>query len=293
MNKITSYIKLARPHQYVKNGFIFFPVFFGHKLGDPDAVWQTFLAFFCFSLGASSVYIFNDINDIGEDRNHPVKKHRPLVSGVIKRTESIILLLLLLATTLFISITFLPAAFLYILGAYFFINFFYSLGLKNIPIVDVTIIAIGFVLRVFAGGVAAELIPSHWIVLMTFLIAIFLALAKRRDELVLAQYGRNNNGRRCLSGYNLEFVSAGMNIMAGVTIVSYILYTVSPEVVAVHGTDKIYFTSFWVIIGILRYLQVTLVQGKSGSPTLALINDPFLVAVLALWILNFIFVLYF
>ena len=146
-------------------------------------------------------------------------------------------------------------------------------------------------LGAFAGGVVTAITPSHWIVLMTFLLALFLGFAKRRDDLLLSAAGCEKT-RRSLDGYNLEFVSAAMIIMAAVVIVSYILYTVSPEVIAKHGSDKLYLTAIFVIMGVLRYLQITLVECKSGSPTLVLLRDGFIQACLVLWIASCYVILY-
>jgi 4-hydroxybenzoate polyprenyltransferase len=183
-----------------------------------------------------------------------------------------------------------PPAFLLIISIYLLINIAYSFFLKHIAIIDIVCIAAGFVLRIFAGGVSANIDNSHWIVIMTFLLAIFLALAKRRDDILLAANG--NDTRKNIKGYNLEFVSSGMMVMASVIIVSYILYTVSPEVTAKHGTNQLYLTSFWVIIGILRYMQITLVEERSGSPTMLLLKDIFLQTVVILWILNSYIIIY-
>jgi decaprenyl-phosphate phosphoribosyltransferase len=290
MGKIDSYIRLARPHQYMKNGFVFLPLFFGYKLGDPHAVWETFCAFFVFSLAASSVYIFNDIQDIDEDKRHPVKKLRPLASGKLSRTEAVFSVFFLLISSISLAVLLLPTSCLIVLGGYLLLNLFYSLGLKHVSILDITIIAFGFVLRVLAGGLAADVQPSHWIILMSFLLSLFLSLAKRRDDLLLAQ--RENGATKYTNGYSLEFISTGMVVMASVTIVSYILYTVSPEVVSKHNSQNLYLTSFWVILGILRFMQITFVHERSGSPTYILLRDLFLQAIIILWLFTFFILFY-
>jgi 4-hydroxybenzoate polyprenyltransferase len=180
---------------------------------------------------------------------------------------------------------FLPAAFLVILGSYLTLNLAYSLFLKHFAVVDVVCISLGFVLRVYAGGVAAEVPISHWIVALTFLLALFLALGKRRDDLSLIADG--HGARKSLDGYNLEFVGLAMGVMAAVIIVAYLLYTVSPETIKRHGTDQLYLTAFWVIVGLLRYFQISLVEVRSGSPTNILLNDRFLQIVMVLWLLSF------
>jgi 4-hydroxybenzoate polyprenyltransferase len=290
MNKLRACTQLARPHQYLKNGFIWLPLFFGHKLHDFQAVLDVFGAFLAFCFAASSVYILNDLKDIEEDRQHPVKKLRPLACGALEKSEAVLFLVFLFFLSVLISVLFLPQSYLFLLGIYLLLNLTYSWGLKHLAIIDVTCIATGFVLRIFAGGLTAQVWPSHWLILMTFLLALFLALSKRRDDLILAAQGHNY--RRSLDGYNLEFVSLSMVLMASVIIVSYILYTVSPEVVTKHKTNYLYLTTFWVIIGLLRYMQITFVEQRSGSPTLVLLKDIFLQTVLLLWIGSFYFILY-
>ena len=290
LNNAKLYLQLTRPHQYVKNGFVWLPIFFGVKLGDLWAVEQTLIAFAAFCLAAGGVYVLNDLKDIEEDRRHPTKKNRPLASGAIPPRGAVIFMagLLLLAA---LAGSLLPKPdFLLILGAYLLLNVAYSFSLKHQAIIDVVCIALGFILRVLAGGVAAAVPVSHWIVIMTFLLAIFLALGKRRDDLLLA--AEDQNARRSIDGYNLEFVSTSMAVMVAVIIVAYILYTVSPETIQKHGTDRLYLTGFWVVVGLLRYLQLALVENRTASPTKILLQDRFLQTVLTLWIISCFFLLY-
>lgn len=290
LNKLKALVQLARPHQYLKNGFIFLPLFFGHRLHDLQALIPAGWAFAAFCLGASSVYIINDLHDVEEDRQHPVKKLRPLAAGILTRQEAGWLAAGFMVLSLAVAWLFLGPGFLLPLGAYVLLNLVYSYGLKHLAIIDVVCIAVGFVLRVYAGGLAADIPPSHWLVLMTFLLALFLALAKRRDDLLLTVNGPQV--RRNLDGYSLEFVSLSMVLMAAVVIVSYILYTVSPEVVAKHGTNDVYLTTIWVIMGLLRYMQITFVEQRSGSPTLVLLKDSFLQVIILLWLLSFYLIFY-
>ena len=290
MARLSAYVKLARPKQYVKNGFVWIPLFFGLKLNDLQAVLYTFWAFVAFCLTASAVYVLNDLVDVQEDRKHPVKKLRPIASGAITFSQASVFLLTLLMLAITLSFVFLPQNLLFILMAYLFLNLAYSSSLKHIAVIDIVCIAVGFVLRVFAGGIAADVWVSHWLILMAFLLAIFLALAKRRDDLILNAQG--HNVRKCLHNYNLEFVSHSMVAMTSITIVSYILYTVSPEVVEKHGTNELDLTTFWVIIGFLRYMQITFVHQNSGSPTAVLLKDLFMQIIIALWLITFYLLLY-
>ncbi|MGE4537548.1 MAG: decaprenyl-phosphate phosphoribosyltransferase [Desulfovibrio sp.] len=290
-SRFASCLKLARPHQYIKNAFVFLPLFFGWKLAGPAAVARAALAFVAFCLVASAVYVINDLKDVEEDRAHPAKRNRPLASGALSPAEGIAFACGLLVAGAFVTAWLGSTGFTIILAGYLGINLLYSFGLKHKALVDLACIAVGFVLRVFAGGVVTGITPSHWIVLMTFLLALFLGFAKRRDDLLLSAAGCEKT-RRSLDGYNLEFVSAAMMIMSAVVIVSYILYTVSPEVIAKHGSDKLYLTAIFVIMGVLRYLQITLVECKSGSPTLVLLRDGFIQASLVLWIASCYVILY-
>ncbi|MFH2067023.1 MAG: UbiA prenyltransferase family protein [Pseudomonadota bacterium] len=283
-------VKLARPHQYLKNGFIWLPLFFGYGLGNMDSVIHTLYAFFGFCCAASFVYIINDLKDVESDRLHPVKRFRPLAANELTRAEAISVSLLFLLALVLISGFLLPVSFRWIVGGYIVLNLLYSVFLKHIAVIDIICIALGFVLRIFAGSTAAGIENSPWIIIMTFLIALFLALAKRRDDLLLSDDGHPM--RKSLDGYNREFVSAAMVVMASVIIVSYLLYTISPEVTAKHGTRNFYLTAFWVIAGLLRYMQITFVEEKSGSPTVVMIQDLFLKIVVLCWLVSVYMLIY-
>jgi 4-hydroxybenzoate polyprenyltransferase len=290
MQKLKTVLHLLRPHQYLKNGFIWLPVFFGYGIFDVAALERTLMAFAAFSMMSSTIYVINDYRDREEDRRHPVKKNRPLASGAVSPGEALYLGLICFGASLALALAFLPAACLFLLLAYLLLNIAYSQSLKHIPIVDIFCIALGFVLRIYMGGTAADISISPWIVIMAFLLALFLALAKRRDDLLLTD--QNGPVRRAIDGYNREFISLAMSVMASVIIVAYILYTVSPEVVAKHGTHRLYITGVWVLLGLLRYLQITFVEEKSGSPTQVLLKDYVLQAVIAIWLVNIFILLY-
>ncbi|MBD3839949.1 MAG: UbiA prenyltransferase family protein, partial [Epsilonproteobacteria bacterium] len=256
-------IQLIRPHQWIKNFFIFAPLFFTFNF-QIEAVTTVMIGFALFSFAASSIYVLNDYHDINEDRAHPVKKNRPLASGAVSKKTAIVLMFTLFTSSL-IGAAMLSSMFTLVLGLYIAMNIAYTFGIKRISILDISIIAIGFVLRIYAGAVLIGKYPSIWIVLVTFVLALFLALAKRRDDCLLALDGKKT--RKNIDGYNLEMVNAAMTLMAGVTVVSYIMYTVSAEVIERVGTHNLYLTSIFVIIGILRYMQLTFVEQNSGSPT--------------------------
>ena len=291
LKRITIYVILARPQQYVKNIFIWLPLFFGYKLWDWNIVANTFWAFISFCLLASSIYVINDIVDIAEDRKHPTKRNRPLASGKLDTSLAILFCVLLLEISLVLASTLHNQRFILILIGYFFLNLAYSFWLKHIALIDVISIAVGFVLRITAGGIIASVSISHWIITMTFLLALFLAFAKRRDDCILSANGHDT--RKCINGYSFEFVSISMAVMASVIIVAYLLYTMSPETIQKHGTDQLYLTGFWVILGLLRYLQITFVEERTGSPTHILLKDFFLQAIIFLWLATFYLLFYF
>ena len=167
----------------------------------------------------------------------------------------------------------------------------YSVKLKHIAIIDITIIAIGFVIRLFIGSTVSDIPLSMWIVIMTFLLALFIALAKRRDDVIIF----NETGkkmRKVVDGYNLKFIETSMSIMASITLVSYITYTTSDRVTQLYNNEYLFLTSIFVIIGILRYLQITIVKEDSGSPTKIILKDFFIQLALLGWILSFIWIIY-
>ena len=278
-----------RPRQYVKNLFVFLPLFFGQKFLDFELMLRSIWAFICFSMIASAVYIFNDYQDITVDRQHPVKRYRPMASGVINIKIAFAIMLILLSLGLGISYRVHPYLFI-ILISYFMMNIFYSLTLKHIAILDIFIIAIGFLLRVYAGGVSISENLKMWIVLMTFLIALFLGLAKRREEILLGIKG--TQVRKSVDGYNLEFINAAICLMASVIVVSYISYTVSPEVMERFHSKYLYMTTIFVILGILRYLQIIFVENNSGNPTELLLTDHFLQMTILAWVFSLFVLIY-
>lgn len=284
------YIQLLRPHQYIKNIFIFLPLFFGLKITQTDLLLNTFIAFISFCLVASSVYIFNDYYDIEDDKKHPEKKNRPLASGKIQKNSSLLLMFILLTLGLIVSLV-LNFKLLILLSIYLVLNVAYTISLKHIVLIDILIISSGFIIRLFIGSVASGVSLSLWIVIITFLLALFLSLAKRRyDLLIYLESG--NKVRKVIDGYNMEFLNASMMIMASVIIVSYLMYTTSPDVLKRIKSDNLYITVLWVIVGILRYMQITLIHNNSGSPTMVILKDRFIQIVLLGWIITFALFIY-
>lgn len=283
------YIKLIRPHQWLKNGFVLMPAFFAGKIGVLFSGYRLALAVVSFCAAASAVYIFNDIRDLERDKLHELKRSRPLATGDVTVRNAAVLMTLLAATAAFLAFIVGPA-FLYAVAGYAAINILYSLVIKHISLIDISFIATGFVLRVIAGGFAAEVPVSKWIILMTFLLACCLALGKRRDDLLLDV--DKNDLRPALSGYTLTFIDVCLVVLSVTTIVCYIMYTVSEEVVHKLHSDNIYLTSVFVVIGILRFLQIAIVEQRSGSPTLILMKDTMIQVMIGLWILSFVVIIY-
>jgi decaprenyl-phosphate phosphoribosyltransferase len=287
---IREYIKLLRPEQYTKNLFIFLPVFFGIKINDINILLNCFYAFLIFSLVASSIYIFNDIFDAEDDKKHPVKKNRPIASGKISIKSAYIILILLLLISLPLTY-FLNHEVFYLILLYIILNIGYTIRLKHIAIIDIFIISSGFIIRLYIGSAISEISLSVWIEVMTFLLALFISLAKRRDDVIIYNV-KGDKTRKVIDGYNLEFLNVSMIMMASVTILSYLMYTVSPEVINRINNPRLYTTAIWVMLGILRYMQIAFVKNDSGSPTAILLKDRFIQLTLIAWIINFWIIIY-
>lgn len=286
------YIKLIRPKDWAKNAFLLVPVFFSAKLFDMIKLQHLVAGFFAFSFVASSIYILNDYRDMEEDRKHPVKSQRPLASGKVKPIIALIIGCALLITGFFLAwVADKSLRFNAILSFYLILNVGYSLGLKNISILDIMIIAAGFVLRLKAGGYIAGVNVSAWLTLMTLLLALFMAIAKRRDDLML-QMQTGTAMRKSIKGYNLDFLNTMLGLFSAIIIVTYIMYTLSPRTYEHLRNYHLYYTSIFVIAGLMRYLQISLVNNEAGSPTEILFKDRFIQICIALWITSFYMILY-
>ena len=291
--KIRHIIKVARPTHWIKNLFVFLPVFFGGGLLNTSEAVSAALTFLSFSLAASAIYCLNDIIDVNADRAHPVKCKRPIASGAITIPQAYGMMALSMLVSIVLMFL-LPAGqtkTIFVIVAYFLINVAYCLRLKDYAIIDVCIIASGFVLRILAGGYATGVQLSKWIVLMTFLLTLFLAFAKRRDD-VLRMNTTGQAPRANTSRYNLTFINQAITITAGVMLVCYVMYTVSPEIIAQFATDKLYLTSILVILAILRYLQISFVDEKSGDPVKVALSDRATQLILLSWLLSFLVIIY-
>ena len=282
-------LKLLRPQQWAKNLFLFIAPFFAGEMLQSGLLVRLAVAFVCFSGVASAIYILNDYRDIESDRRHPTKRERPLAAGEVAPSVALIIMGLLAIGGLGVAY-YLDTGFFVVLLTYVGMNIGYSLGLKHVAILDVMMIAFGFLLRTVAGGLVAQVPISQWLVIMIFLLALFLALAKRRDDLLVGQ-SSGQVMRKSVKNYSLEYVNACLTILAAIIIVSYLMYTISDEVVTRLG-DHLYFTSVFVIAGMMRYLQIALVENNSGSPTKLLYSDRFLQLTLLAWIASFFALIY-
>ena len=286
------YITLLRPKDWAKNLFLIVPSFFAGQFFIPSRIPHILEGFIAFCFFASSIYIINDYRDIEDDRRHPVKYKRPLASGKVKKPAAVMICILLLVVGSILGyLADSNFLFLFILGLYFFINLFYSFGLKNIAILDILILSSGFVLRVKGGAVISKVDTSEWLIIMTFLLSLFMAIAKRRDDLLLKST-TGTDMRKSMSGYNLDFLNTMLGLSSAIIIVAYINYTVSPITVMRLGTYRLYYSSLFVIAGLMRYLQITFVLKKSGSPTEILYKDFFIQITLALWVASIYVILY-
>lgn len=291
-----AYLKLLRVEQWVKNLFVFIPLFFSGKIFETTQLFETIFSFIIFSFTASSIYIINDYSDIESDRAHPEKCRRPLASGEISVGRAKFVLVGLVISTIGLIIS-LSDVFGYnvlkfgaVISSYFVMNLAYTFRLKHIAIVDISIIAVGFVLRVLAGGYATGIVVSQWAIILTFVLALVLAVGKRRGELVNTQL--SGNTRKALDGYNIQFADIVLSISVTLAIVSYIMFVISPETQK-EFTNKVFYTFIFVIFAFLRYLQQTLVYNRTESPTKMIYKDRYIQVVLALWGFAFLILIYF
>lgn len=288
--QLTNVLNLLRPTHYIKNLFVLLPLFFGAQFTNSTLLVNALMAFASFCLIASSVYVFNDIFDVPEDRIHPEKKNRPIASGAISIPLAYLIDIVLTTIGLVLAYVVNPQL-VFVLIAYKLINIVYTLVLKKIAILDVMVLSLGFVLRLYAGSVSTGIVLSEWIIILTFLLSMLIVLGKRRndvlfferDEIVL---------RQVVKGYNSMFLNYSMIMLSSVIIVAYIMYSVSDEVSDRLGTNHLYITVFWVVAGILRYLQLLFVFDLKQNPVKLLILDHPLKFILLAWFLNFLYFLY-
>ncbi|MDE6484119.1 MAG: decaprenyl-phosphate phosphoribosyltransferase [Duncaniella sp.] len=289
---VSPIIRLVRPYQWVKNLFVFMALFFGGRMLDTEYWLPVTMAAICFCFCSSAIYCLNDIIDAPADRLDPVKSRRPVASGAISVAEAAATGCVMAAAGLGLSIIFLTAGATVILLVYLALNVAYCLKIKNWPLIDVIVVALGFVLRVVIGGVVAGIWISQWIVIMVFLLSLFMALAKRRHEVVLVLTREKERGRHSIDGYDIRFLDMALSLLGAVTVIGYIIYTLQPRTIAQFHTEYLYVTALPVIIGILRYMQLTVVGNATGDPSkVALTDIPLRISVIV-WVLLFVAIIY-
>jgi len=288
---LINYIHLLRPKHWIKNIFIFAALIFSLNLFNIVKLIASLQSFFAFCLASSFVYIINDIIDIKQDRKHPKKRNRPIASGKISIKNAIIIsivcLIISMAFAYFVNLNT-----LIIILVYIFVNIIYSIKIKNVVILDVMFIALGFILRMIAGATAIEVSFSNWILLTTFCISLFLGFGKRRGEILLQNNNTQKNTRFVLKLYSTQFLDYMIISSVTLTIISYALYTIDLEVIKRFGTDKLIYTVPLVIYGIFRYLYVIYKSDSNGDPTEVVLKDKSIISVVLLWILLVICLIY-
>ncbi len=282
-------IRLLRVYQWSKNALVLLPLVFAQQLLNADAALRGLAAMAAFCLASSAMYIVNDIRDMENDRNHPKKRNRPLAAGVVAVPTAIVVAVALLTAGLLTAWT-LGTPFLTALLVYVALTLSYSAALKNIFIVDVLAVALGFVIRAIAGAVAIHVVFSNWLIVCTLFLALFLALGKRRGEIALLEHDARNH-REVLHHYSIAFIDQMLVIVAGGALITFTIYTCSPEVVERIGTDKLYMTLPFVVYGLARYLWLVQ-RNEGGDPSQVLLKDwPTCLSVL-LWAATCVAIIY-
>lgn len=269
-----------RPHQWVKNVFVAAPLFFTPSVLSAGTVVRVMLGFFAFCLVSSAVYILNDYKDREADRQHPSKCNRPLAAGTVAPGLAMGLMAALGVGGLTLAFALSPTV-AGIIATYLLLNIAYSMGLKHVAIVDVMVIALGFVFRLEAGSALIDVKNSVWIIMCAGMLALFLAIAKRRDDIVKAL---DTEHRKSLDGYNRRFLDISLAVVLSAVLLAYMMYTTDDLVMRRLGTDRLYLTVPFVVAGVLRYLQITFVEERSGSPTHLVLTDRFLILTILGWI---------
>jgi 4-hydroxybenzoate polyprenyltransferase len=284
-------VKSLRPQQWLKNFFIFAPLIFSENILNLPLFLKTCAAFAVFCLLSGALYIFNDIKDVDEDRLHPVKSKRPLAAGRMKKGYAFFAFAALSLTAFFLAYL-LNVHFFGAVIVYFVLQFAYSLWLKHVTILDVFIVASGFFIRVIAGGFVIEVDISSWLLICTIFLALFIALCKRRHELILLE-SKADDHRSTLKDYSPYLLDQMIAVVTASTVIAYCLYTVSDETVAKFGTANLIFTIPFVLYGIFRYLFLVHQRSKGGSPEVLILKDRPLLLDVILWIASAVLIIYF
>jgi len=288
--RLFEYLSLFRIRHYVKNLFLFATLIFSKELFNPESIILSVAGFVLFCLLSSSVYILNDIVDIEEDRNHPIKKNRMLPSGRISVGTAWFWAVIFSLVSLVGSFS-LVFEFGLVALAYWIINFGYTYFLKHVVIIDVFLIAAGFWLRILAGAYVIGQVPSQWLIICSFVITVFLGFCKRRHELVLLE-GNAQNHRKVLEHYSPYFLDQMISALTSVVVISYLLYTISPHSIEFFGTENLIYSFPFVLYGLFRYLYLVHKKEQGGSPTQTLMMDSPLLIDILLWFTTVSMIIY-
>ncbi len=289
--KVAEVLRSLRPHQWTKNLVVFAGLIFGQQLLDAGDVRDAVVAFAVFCAMSGVVYLVNDVRDREMDRLHPVKARRPIASGRLAPGPAIGIAAVLGLAALAVAWLALPPPFGHIATTYLLLLSFYSVSLKHIVILDVLTIAVGFVLRAWAGAAAVEVVFSHWLLLLTLLGALFLGLCKRRAELVTLAAGARDH-RPILAQYSPHLLDQMIGIVAASTLLGYAFYTIDQETVAKFGTDRLIWTVPFPLYGLFRYLYLVHQRAAGGDPSETLFTDRGLIACGLLWVTAVVLILY-
>lgn len=285
-----TFLKLIRANNWIKNFFILLPLFFSANIFNYQILKLNLIIILCFSFITSSVYIVNDILDLEYDKRHPEKKNRPIPSGKYKIKQALLIGLLLFLTGI-LPIYLISIEAFFITLSYFIINIIYSFKLKQVPIIEMVIVSLGFVLRLIIGGVISKVALTHWIILMVFLLSLFIIISKRRDDVYHYDINKIVN-RKVVLQYSLPFIDKLITIISSILLVSYLLFITSDEVINRYDIEYLSLTFLPVLIGVFRYNQLTYVFKKNSSPIKTLFNDVFLQIVLLIWFILFFIIIY-
>lgn len=284
-----NYIELLRVRWWLKNLFIFLPVFFTGHLGDHSSL-SLLIGFFAFSLFTSFCYIINDIQDMRIDRHHPQKKNRPVAAHAIKTTQAIRIAVGCLVIAMALSF-FLPVHFLWLAGLYVILNILYSVSLKKMSIINLFIPVLGYIIRIYIGGVITNTVVTMWLVILVFLLALIFIILHRREDLLMF-VDESDDLNRSVRGYSLEFLNLSLAITTSAFMAGYLMFCISPDTMLRFGSVSIYISTFIVLAGLLRYLQLAIVRNQSPDPSDLIFKDAWLLLIILIWIGYFTYIIY-
>lgn len=287
---LSSLVRSMRPAQWAKNLFVLAPLAFAGGLGKVPLVERGLLAFAAFCAASSAIYLVNDLRDREQDRNHPLKRHRPIAAGTLPAPVAALAAALLVVLALGAAVL-LGRGFGVVVAIYLLLNGAYNAGLKNVVILDALIIALGFVLRVLGGAAAVAVAVSHWLLLCTIFLALFLAFSKRRHEIGLLADDAARQ-RQVLDHYSPAFLDQMINVVTASAVVCYALYAVAPETEAKYGGHALLYTIPLVLFGVFRYLYLVYQRPGEVNPTEAILRDRPFLANLVLWGLAVLWIVY-